>query len=409
MNHRTVTLPNGVSIIHRHDASPVVYCGFIVDAGSRDETPAELGMAHFIEHMLFKGTKKRRASHIINRLENVGGELNAFTGKEETVVYSSVLKQYWERAVELLADMVFNSVFAQKEIDREVEVILDEISLYNDTPTELIFDDFEDLLYKNHSAGHNILGTPETLKTFSTDDAQAFVNKNYTPGRITFFFLGDIPFDNVRKRAERYFQTENATQPEPRIVPAEYAPTYRVVDRGTFQAHVAIGNRAYSMYHPDKTTLFLLNNIVGGPGMNSLLNLSLREKHGLVYNVESNYQQYTDAGAWCVYFGCDHESVEKCEKLVYKELKKLREQALSEQALKKYKLQLQGQIAIEREQKESYALSLGKNFLRHNRVGTLQELFAKIESITPAQLLETANRVFNPDNLTVLKYTKTTR
>jgi predicted Zn-dependent peptidase len=406
MNYRTATLPNGVRIIHKQDVSPVVYCGFIVDAGSRDETPAELGMAHFIEHMLFKGTKKRRASHIINRLENVGGELNAFTGKEETVIYSSILKQYWERAVELQADMVFNSVFAQKEIDKEVAVILDEISLYNDTPAELIYDDFEDLLYKNYSAGHNILGTPETLKTFSTNDALAFVNKNYTPERMTFFFLGDIAFDKLRKRVECYFQTENSTKPEQRIVPVEYSPTYRVVDKGTFQAHVAIGNRAYNMYHPNKMTLFLLNNIVGGPGMNSLLNLSLREKYGLVYNVESNYQQYTDAGTWCVYFGCDHESAEKCEKLVYKELKKLREQALPEQVLKKYKLQLLGQIAIEREQKESYALSLGKNFLRYNKVSELEELFSKIQSITPGHLQETANEVFNPDNLTVLKYTK---
>lgn len=405
MNYQTHTLSNGIRIVHKQESSPIVYCGFVIDAGSRDEYLSEFGMAHFIEHMLFKGTKKRRASHIINRLENIGGELNAYTSKEETVVYSTVLKQYWERAVELMADMVFNSVFAQKEITKETDVILDEIELYKDTPTELIYDDFEDLLYADYSIGHNILGTSTALKSFKTADALNFINRNYRPHQMVFFFYGDLAIKKVINRAEKHFQIEKEPTERTRIIPENYHPTHRIIDKGTHQAHVAIGNRAYDMYHPKRMNMFLLNNILGGPGMNSLLNLSLREKHGLVYNVESNYQQYTDAGTWCVSFGCDHESVDKCESLVLKTLKKLREQNLSEQILNKYKTQLFGQIAIARENKESFALSLGKNILRYNKVSNLEELYKKIQSISAEDIKETANEIFKAEALTILKYT----
>lgn len=406
MDYQIHTLPNGIRLIHRPDKNAVTYCGVVVNTGSRDESEDEQGMAHFIEHMLFKGTERRRSGHIINRLENVGGELNAFTSKEETVVYAAVLNEYFDRAMELIADIVMHSVFPQKEIDKEVVIIVDEIQSYNDSPSELIYDDFEDMIFKHHPIGHNILGTAALLEQFKTADAVRFVSKQYRPDEMVFFSMGDQNFSQMIKKAEKYFSTNATYNPKSiRQAPETYTPTTKVVEKSTHQVHYMLGNCAYDLYHPDRMGMYLLNNILGGPGMNSLLNLSLREKYGLVYNVESSYQPFTDTGMWTVYFGCDPENANRCEQLVYAELQKLREQEIPENALKKYKLQLIGQMAIASENKENLALSLGKSFMRYGKIDALEVVKQHIEEVTAPQLKRIANEIFNPEMFSVLKYT----
>lgn len=407
MEYQTYTLPNGLRLIHSAERSSVAYCGVAVNTGSRDEREEEFGMAHFVEHMLFKGTAKRRSAHIINRLENVGGDLNAFTSKEETVVYASILKEYLERAVELIADVVLHSTFPQREIDKEVEVILDEIDSYNDTPSELIYDDFENLLFHRHALGHLILGDAERLQSFTTDDACRFVKRQYRPEQMVFFVSGDVPFKTLVRWVEKYFAEAVPSVGEervPRVAPGQYHAGVKILEKDTHQTHVAIGNRAYDLYHADRMGLYLLNNILGGPGMSSLLNLSLRERRGLVYNVDSIYQPFSDTGEWCVYFGCDPDNAGRCEQLVYKELKKLRENRFSDVVLHKYKLQLMGQMAIASENRENMALSLGKSYMRYGRVDDLEDIRKKIDGITAGQLLRIANEIFVPEQLTVLKY-----
>jgi len=405
MTYQTYTLSNGIRLIHKPDKTAVTYCGLVINTGSRDETDTEQGMAHFIEHMVFKGTAKRRSGHIINRLENVGGELNAYTSKEETAVYATVLTAYSERAMELISDIVLHSVFPQKEIEKEVVIIVDEISSYKDSPSELIFDDFEEMLFSNHPIGHNILGRQELLEHYSTEDAIRFVGKQYHPEEMVFFSLGDVNFNQIIRWAEKYLQTGTTEkQTLKRMAPTSYTPARREIIKNTHQVHFLVGNRAYDMYHPNRMGMFLLNNILGGPGMNSMLNLSLREKHGLVYNVESNYQPFTDTGMWSVYFGCDTDNAARCEQLVYAELQKLREQCLSANSLKKYKLQLMGQMAIATEQKEIMALSIGKSYLRYGKVDELETVRTLIEAVTAEQLRQIANEIFDTEQLSVLMY-----
>jgi len=405
MTYQTYTLSNGLRIIHKPDSTAVTYCGLVINTGSRDETEQEQGMAHFIEHMLFKGTEKRRSGHIINRLENVGGELNAYTSKEETVVYAIVLNEYFERAMELVFDIAFHSIFPQKEIDKEVVIIIDEIQSYNDSPSELIFDDFEELIFANHPIAHNILGKPEMLEQYSTDDAVRFVRKHYKPEEMVFFVLGDLDFNHLTRMGEKYLKSETfIKEPVVRTSPTSYQPVRKEIDKNTHQVHFMLGNRSYDLYHPNRLGMYLLTNILGGPGMNSLLNLSIREKHGLVYNVESNFQPFTDTGMWSVYFGCDTENAARCEQLVLAELQKLRDQPLSENALRKYKLQLMGQMAISSEQKENFALSLGKSYLRYGKIEDLESVKKRIEALTPEILQQIAIEMYDPDQLSVLIY-----
>jgi len=405
MIYQTYTLSNGLRIIHKPDNTAVTYCGLVINTGSRDELENEQGLAHFIEHMLFKGTEKRRSGHIINRLENVGGELNAYTSKEETVVYAIVLNEYFDRAMELVFDIAFHSTFPQKEIEKEVVIIIDEIQSYNDSPSELIFDDFEEMIFAHHPIGHNILGKPELLEQYTTSDAVSFVRKHYKPEEMVFFVLGDLNFNQLIRMGEKYLKTENHIKdPIVRTSPTSYQPVRKEIDKNTHQVHFMMGNRCYDLYHPDRLGMYLLNNILGGPGMNSLLNLSLREKHGLVYNVESNYQPFTDTGMWSVYFGCDTENAARCEQLVLTELQKLCDQPLSENALKKYKLQLMGQMAISSEQKENFALSLGKSYMRYGKIEDMETVKKRIEAITAEKLQAIAVEMFDPKDLSVLIY-----
>ena len=406
MSYNTFTLPNGLRLIHAPSPTNVAYCGFAVDAGTRDELDGEQGMAHFVEHLIFKGTKKRRAWHILNRMENVGGDLNAYTNKEETVVYSAFLKEHFARAAELLADIVFHSVFPQPEIDKEVEVIIDEIRSYEDSPSELIFDEFEELIYPGHALGRNILGKPELLRSFRSEDARRFVARYYKPANMVFFVLGDIDFKKVVHTVECAVADIpcGGVEGYVRRKPLPYSPRSLVVEKDTHQSHVMIGGRGYDAYDERRTGLYLLNNILGGPGMNSRLNVILRERRGLVYNVESNLTAYTDTGTFCIYFGCDAEDEERCITLVHKELKRLRERRLTAAQLAAAKKQIIGQIGVAGDNFENNALDMGKCFLHYRRYEDKSEVFARIESLTADGLLEIANEVFAESYLSTLIY-----
>ena len=405
MTYNIHTLSNGLRIIHAPNQSAVAYCGFAVDAGTRDEADHEQGMAHFVEHLLFKGTKKRHAWHILNRMENVGGDLNAYTNKEETIVYSAFLAEHFPRAVELLADIVFHSTFPQQEIDKEVEVIIDEIQSYEDSPSELIFDDFEELLFPNHPLGRNILGKPDLLHQFESEDALRFTSRYYRPENVVFFVQGNVDFKRVVRLVERATaDVAPSTESYSRRRPDLYVPRSLTLHRDTHQAHVMIGSRGYDAHDEKRTALYLLNNILGGPGMNSRLNVSLRERSGLVYNVEANLTSYTDTGVFCIYFGTEHDHVDRCIRLVKKELKRLCEKPLSTNQLNAAKKQIIGQIGVARDNAESTALGMAKTFLHYNKMDDPQEVFQRIEALTSKELWEVSNEMFAEEQLSTLIY-----
>ena len=405
MTYNIHTLSNGLRIIHAPNQSAVAYCGFAVDAGTRDEADHEQGMAHFVEHLLFKGTKKRHAWHILNRMENVGGDLNAYTNKEETIVYSAFLAEHFPRAVELLADIVFHSTFPQQEIDKEVEVIIDEIQSYEDSPSELIFDDFEEQLFPNHPLGRNILGKPDLLHQFKSEDALRFTSRYYRPENVVFFVQGNVDFKRVVRLVERATaDVAPSTESYSRRRPDLYVPRSLTLHRDTHQAHVMIGSRGYDAHDEKRTALYLLNNILGGPGMNSRLNVSLRERSGLVYNVEANLTSYTDTGVFCIYFGTEHDHVDRCIRLVKKELKRLCEKPLSTIQLNAAKKQIIGQIGVARDNAESTALGMAKTFLHYNKMDDPQEVFQRIEALTSKELWEVSNEMFAEEQLSTLIY-----
>ena len=405
MNYHTHTLSNGLRIIHAQNQSAVAYCGYAIDAGTRDEEENEQGMAHFVEHLIFKGTQKRHSWHILNRMEHVGGDLNAYTNKEETVVYSAFLVEHFPRAVELLTDIVFHSTYPQAEIDKEVEVIIDEIQSYEDTPSELIFDDFEELVFPNHPLGRNILGKPELLRQFKSEDALRFTNRFYRPDNMVFFVQGNVDFKRVVRLLEKAVSDIPATITERnRIKPELYIPQTKTIHRETHQAHVMIGCRSYDTHDKKRTALYLLNNILGGPGMNSRLNVALRERSGLVYNVEANLTSYTDTGLFSVYFGTDQEDVKRCIRLVHKELKRLREKPLSSTQLTTAQKQIIGQIGVAADNFENNALNMAKTYLHYNKYEEPQEVYKRIQSLTPQDLWEVTNEMFCEENLSTLIY-----
>ena len=405
MHYNTHTLANGIRIIHAPRPSAVAYCGFAIDAGTRDEKAGQQGMAHFVEHLLFKGTEKRRAWHILNRMEHVGGDLNAYTNKEETVVYSAFLVEHFPRAVELLSDIVFHSTFPQAEIDKEVEVIIDEIQSYEDSPAELIFDDFEELLFPDHPLGRNILGKPDVLRSFKSEDALRFTSRHYRPQNMIFFVQGDVDFKQVIRLVEKSSARleENAFTME-RKRPQVYVPQSLTLHRDTHQAHVMIGGRAYDAHNEKRTALYLLNNILGGPGMNSRLNVALRERSGLVYQVEANLTSYTDTGVFSIYFGTEHEDLDRCIRLVRKELKRLCDKPLTDAQLRAAKKQIIGQIGVARDNAESTALGMAKTFLHYGKVDDPKELFQRIETLSAKELWEVSNEMFAEDYLSTLIY-----
>ncbi|WP_106831972.1 M16 family metallopeptidase [Parabacteroides pacaensis] len=405
MHYLTHILPNGLRMVHLPSNSPVSYCGFAVNAGTRDERVDEFGLAHFVEHMIFKGTRKRKAWHILNRMENVGGELNAYTSKEETFVYSIFMEEHFKRAVELLTDLVFESQFPQHEIEKEVDVILDEINSYLDSPSDLIYDEFENILFNGHALGHNILGTEESLLSFNSDSGRSFLQRFYTPENMLFFSMGNIDFKRIVHWLEIHMK-EISFSPVQRLreTPPFVLPRQVKLQKDTHQAHVLMGSRGYSMHDKRRIPLFLLNNLLGGPGMNSRLNVTLREKHGLVYNVESTSISYTDTGVQAIYFGTDPKNMDKSIRLVHTELARLRTGKLSTSQLASAKKQLIGQLGISGDNKESIFLGMGKSYLHYNHYDTLPEVYRKVEQVTAEQLLEVANEIFDPDKMFSLLY-----
>ena len=429
MKYNTYTLDNGLRIIHLPSDSKVVYCGYQINAGTRNEEPGEEGLAHFCEHVTFKGTERRKAWHILNCLESVGGDLNAYTNKEGTVYYSAILKEHIARAVDLLTDIVFHSVYPQAEIDKEVEVICDEIESYNDSPAELIYDEFENIIFKGSPLGHNILGTAEQVRSFKTEDALRFTRKLYRPDNAIFFAYGDIDFKKLVRllkksflseerrvkseettfgdRRERQFNSPEA-QAQFNIQHSTFNTQHSfegqtiVMQKNTHQAHVMIGTRAYDVNDSRRMPLYLLNNMLGGPGMNAKLNLALREHNGLVYTVESTMAAYGDTGIWSIYFGCDEHDVKRCLRLVRKELDKFMLKPLSEAQLKAAKKQIKGQVGVACDNRENFALDFGKSFLHYGWEKNVDRLYEQVDEITAEQIQAVAKELFDKDRLTTL-------
>lgn len=449
MKYNTYTLDNGLRIIHLPSDSKVVYCGYQINAGTRNEEPGEEGLAHFCEHVTFKGTERRKAWHILNCLESVGGDLNAYTNKEGTVYYSAILKEHIARAVDLLTDIVFHSVYPQAEIDKEIEVICDEIESYNDSPAELIYDEFENIIFKGSPLGHNILGTAEQVRSFKTEDALRFTRKLYRPDNAIFFAYGDIDFkklvklirkaladddsgkvaenaaNSVGKLAEEKLPqisqitqisgdensitTEKSVSSVKSVGPENYPSVGKeiagqtiVMQKNTHQAHVMIGTRAYDVNDSRRMPLYLLNNMLGGPGMNTKLNLALREHNGLVYTVESTMVAYGDTGIWSIYFGCDEHDVKRCLRLVRKELDKFMQKPLSEAQLKAAKKQIKGQVGVACDNRENFALDFGKSFLHYGWEKNVDRLYEQVDEITAEQIQAVAQELFDKDRLTTL-------
>lgn len=402
--YNTYTLENGLRIIHLPSPSQVVYCGYDVAAGTRDEMPGEEGIAHFCEHMTFKGTARRHALQIINALEGVGGDLNAFTNKEDTVFYAAISKEHFAKAVDVLTDIVFHSEYPQHEIEKEVEVICDEIESYNDSPAELIYDEFENILFKGHPLGHNILGQAEQLRTYKTEDFLRYARRCYRPDNMVFFTYGDIDFKKLVNTLNRSLSFIVAPPTNISSINYKLSTINDTIIReiGTHQAHVMIGTRGYHYNHPYRMMLYLLNNILGGPGMNARFSLSLRERYGLVYTVESMMTCYSDTGLWSVYFGCDHHDIKRCCRLVRKELDRVMQKPLSANQLTAVKRQLKGQIAIACDNREQFALDFGRSFLHHGTERHLDDLYRRIDVITAEDIQTVANELFATERLTTL-------
>ena len=431
MKYNTYTLDNGLRIIHLPSDSKVVYCGYQINAGTRNEEPGEEGLAHFCEHVTFKGTERRKAWHILNCLESVGGDLNAYTNKEGTVYYSAILKEHIARAVDLLTDIVFHSVYPQAEIDKEVEVICDEIESYNDSPAELIYDEFENIIFKGSPLGHNILGTAEQVRSFKTEDALRFTRKLYRPDNAIFFAYGDIDFKKLVKLLKtlnmehgtlNFMNSKTSETPtaemeaddanhkvqsskfkvQSKEVQSKVEGQTIVMQKNTHQAHVMIGTRAYDVNDSRRMPLYLLNNMLGGPGMNAKLNLALREHNGLVYTVESTMAAYGDTGIWSIYFGCDEHDVKRCLRLVRKELDKFMQKPLSEAQLKAAKKQIKGQVGVACDNRENFALDFGKSFLHYGWEKNVDRLYEQVDEITSEQIQAVAKELFDKDRLTTL-------
>lgn len=427
MNYNTHTLANGLRIIHLPSAQPVVYCGYAVGAGTRDEELGrEEGMAHFCEHITFKGTERRSSMQILGHLESVGGDLNAFTNKEETVYHAAVLKENIDRAVDLLTDIVFHSTYPQAEIDKEVEVIVDEIESYNDSPAELVYDLFENAVFGGHPLGHNILGTAEKLRRYTTADALRFTRRYYRPENSVFFAYGDVDFQKLVRLLERANAADAAAEsvavvslpPQQSAISdnsccgggkdtaAALLPPYVAQHiehhMDTHLAHVMLGTRAYDVHDERRIALYLLNNILGGPGMTARLNVSLRERNALVYTVESMAQSYSDTGLWAVYFGCDPKNVKRCLRLIRRELDKVMQRPLRDAQLRAAKRQIRGQIGIACDSRESFALDFAKSYLHYGWKKDVTALCERIDALTAADLQRVAQDLFAEERLTML-------
>lgn len=417
MKYNIATLANGLRVIHLPNNSKIAYCGYQIKAGTRNEKPGEEGLAHFCEHVTFKGTQTHTSTAIINKLESVGGDLNAFTNKEDTVFYSAIPVEHFAKAVDVLSDIVFYSIFPQAEIDKEVEVICDEIEGYNDTPADLIYDQLEHLLFEGHALGHSTLGQPDTIRAYTHQQLMAFRQRLYQPERAVFFAYGDINFARLVRLLSKAHgcpmpeltaggavAVDALLPPPPFFAHLPMLPTYNprheAEDKDTHQCHVILGTRAYGLNHPRRMTLALVTNLLGGPGMSARLNLSLRERNALVYTVESFFITYSDTGVWGVYFGCDPHDVSRCRRLVRRELDRLMAAPLTSAQLRAAKQQMKGQVAVASDGHESYALDMAKLFLHQGRLKNVQRVLDAIDAITAADVQAVAQDLFAPEGLT---------
>lgn len=390
------TLPNGIRCVHRQVKSSVARCALIVNAGSRDERTDEYGLAHFTEHGFFKGTQHRKAYQVNCRLENLGGELNAYTTKEDTTIHATTLRSDFVKATELISDVAFNSIFPDKELDKERDVIIDEINTYKDSPMDMIYDTFEDMLFEGSELGHNILGTKRDLERHDSAAMHRFKDRAYTTDQMVFASIGNIPNTRIEEIANRYFADRTATvRSYERVAPPSCDRFDKSLNRHTHQAHCIIGNRAYGILDDRRLPLSLLINILGGPCANSILNVSVREKHGLSYNIEAGYTPYSDSGMAMIYFSSDHDNSDKCREIIAEEIRKLQTTALSSRRLAMAKRQFIAQMAISTEGNEGYMLGIGKSLLVHSEVDTLEEVYRKIGAITASQIMDAANEILS--------------
>ncbi|RZM24074.1 MAG: insulinase family protein [Pedobacter sp.] len=405
MEYNVHTLPNGIRLLHVPSASAISHACILINSGSRDEQAEESGLAHFIEHLIFKRTEKRSTNQILNRLESVGADLNAYTTKEYTCIHASFLNPYLDRTLELFNDIVFHSTFPEEELDKEKGVILDEISSYLDQPEEAIYDDFEDLVFATHPLGRNILGTKESVTAFTSADIRKFMAANYHTDKMVIAVIGNYSFNKLIKTGSKHYSDIPANLYQPsRKAPGDVPVVKEVISKPISQAHVMLGAKAYSLYHPYKTGLLLLNNLLGGTGMSSILNLQLREKYGIAYTIESGYSPLSDTGIFTLYFGTDQEKVDRAMSLIFKEFKKLNDHPLTEVQLQKAKNKFIGQIALGEENRIGLIISMAKSLIDYDNIDDLQTVFKKIQSVSTAEMSEISNTLLTPENLSALTF-----
>lgn len=405
MEFEVFTLSNGIQVIHQQRSGEAAHFGLFVNVGSRDEQENEVGLAHMLEHCMFKGTTKRKAFHILNRLDNIGGELNAYTTKEETAIHSSFLKEYYQRAIELTFDIAFNPTFPEKEITREKLIILDEFYAYKENPSDQIFEDFDAIVFPNHALGRTILGMPKDIKKARRKNLMGFHNDYYHPENMVISSVGDISTNQLKKWLEKYLPENSPSGKKVnRTAPTDYFPINKIEKKQVHQAHIIIGNTAFDYNHPKKRALILLNNILGGPSLNNRLNLNISEKHGFAYHLESNYNGFSDSGEFSIYMGTDHSQLDKSVELIHKELKKLRDKKLGTVQINQAKQQIKGQIALGHESGLNIMLALGKSLLSYEKVDYIEEIYRQIDLISPEDLIDVANEILDPSQLSSLIY-----
>lgn len=405
-DYQIATLGNGIRIIHKEVThTRIAHVGLMLDIGSRDEEDAEQGLAHFWEHMAFKGTEKRKAYHILNRLESLGGELNAYTTKEKICFYASTLDQHLEKAVDLIADITFHATFPEKQIEKERMVILEEMALYRDTPEDSLQDDFDEILFQNHPLGKNILGTTKTVKSFGKSHFRSFIDRNLDTSKVILSSVGNYPLRKLLRYAQKHLDDVKPSATDRVRKPFDgFQPTTEAVHKPITQAHCAIGSVAFPIDHPRRTTLFMLLNILGGPGMNSRLNLSLREKYGFVYGIDANYSPFLDTGAMSIYFATEAKNLKKSQQLIWKEFDKLKEKPLGKLQIHAARQQIKGQLAMSEENYSGMMLMMAKSLLDLEKVMSIDSVFDKIEAITAHDLVEIARQCLNKEQMSILSY-----
>lgn len=405
MEFEIFSLSNGIQVIHQQKGGEAAHFGLFVNVGSRDESEKETGLAHMLEHCMFKGTTNRKAFHILNRLDNIGGELNAYTTKEETSIHSSFLKQYYQRAIELTFDIAFNPTFPEKEIAREKLIILDEFYAYKENPSDQIFEDFDEIIFPNHALGRSILGQPKHIKKAKRKNLVSFHSDYYQPENMVLSSVGDVTTSQLKKWLEKYLPSHKMPGKKvDRLAPSEYTPIQRIVKKQVHQAHIIIGSPAYAYSHPKKRSLILLNNILGGPSLNNRLNLNISEKHGFAYHLESNYTGFSDSGEFSIYMGTDHKQLDKSVSLIYKELEKLKNKKLGVVQLNHAKQQIKGQIALGHESGLNIMMALGKSLLTYGKVDLMEDIYRQIDQISASELMDVANELLDSNKLSSLIY-----